>query len=81
MDEMEMYQLLRDKLLVENAPLKFKNPYFKPEFVSSCIEELALLNVRILTGNGASPLEKLALFLLLNSAGLDPNDFTKVLRP
>ena len=73
----DIYQLLRNKLLVDNAPLKFKNPYFKPEFVSSCIEELAILNVRILTGSRANPLEKLALFLLLDSAGLDPNDFTK----
>ena len=77
MDEKDMYQLLRDKLLVEKVPLKFKNPYLKPEFISDCIDELAILNVRIFTGNEVNVLEKLALFLLLSSAGLDPNDFTK----
>ena len=55
-------------------PLCLNNHYFEREFVLECIEEVGKLLVRKRVGEQPNALEKLALALLCDSAGI-PTSF------
>ena len=72
---MNLFEQLEHTLIGHGRPvvhLDLTNKFFNVEFVEQCINEFAKVSVMSQAGvNRVSPLERLAIMLLLDSAGID----------
>lgn len=72
---MNLFEQLEHTLIGHGRPvvhLDLTNKFFNVEFVEQCINEFANVSAMSQAGvNRVSPLERLAIMLLLDSAGID----------
>jgi hypothetical protein len=77
MNDKEIIQEMRETLVAVGdaslVKLTLVNGFFTEAFVKDCINSISMMNVRIMLGENPSPLERLAIRVLMDSANIANN--------
>lgn len=76
LNDEQMMKLLKQRLKgrgeLKAISFELTHRFFNEEFIHRCVDELKNVRIRVMMGEGINPLEHLAYSILMDAAGIEP---------